>query len=520
MGVTILGLLAAIYTGRAIATGDFKLILLGAAAAIAMTVGLSLGKYYWMLIPLTFFADGSIGAISLPFSYKEIGIIGGFGLYLFHVSFKKQPFRNTTNAMDLFIWANAAYLLSVYIRNPVGTLAMRTELVGGRPYFTLMLTLLAYLVISQGRVGEKMGRRMPLILACAMIIPSSLFILTEFFPKTAGVIYPFYSGVNIEDFNLGLSSGGELESTEIRITSLANIGRPLILTLCALYPPITLVNPMYFGRFFLWASGLVLSGLSGFRNLIMAIAAYMVIGSVVRKRYLDNMILACIAIASVILLSSVHMAGAPVPFAIQRALSFIPIDWDAAAIRSADDTADWRFEMWKDAWTRPDHMRSKMFGDGFGYTFKEMMLMSDELLGIGGFMNSAKYEGHLIRGSYHSGPLSTIKRVGFVGAVFLIGLMFTAFRFCLAVIDRTRNTPFFAWTLFISIPILYLPFEYIFIFGDYTNAITTLFFSGGMLKTIDNSLALWKSKENPGPGRPALQPVQDDLEAPGLSNAR
>ncbi|MEI8310567.1 MAG: hypothetical protein WCH98_07420 [Verrucomicrobiota bacterium] len=491
IGVTLLGLFAAVLAGRAVASGDFKVLMMGGAAAVAMMIGLGMGKNYWLLIPITFFADGSIGAMPLPFSYKELGIIGAFGLYLFHVSFKKQHFGKATNSVDVLIWINVAYLASVFIRNPTGILTLQTELVGGRPYISILLTSLAYIVLSQVRVGEKMARLMPFILTCAMIIPSTLYILTEFFPQTAKVIYPFYSGVNIEDFNLGAIASAD--QSETRITSLASVGRPIILALCAFFPPITLINPMYFGRFAFMAVGLVLSALSGFRNLIIAIAAYITIGSAVRRRYLDVMILGLFAVIGIAFLSSMHVAGAPIPFAVQRALSFIPIEWDAAAIRSGKGTEEWRYDMWKDAWTRPGHMRSKMFGDGFGYTLKEMMIMSDELLGIGGFMNSTGYEGHLIRGSYHSGPLSTVKRVGFVGGTMLLALMIAAFRLCLTMIERTRNTPFFTWTLFIAIPILYLPFEFIIVFGDYNSAMVTLLFSAGMIKIIENSLPLWQS---------------------------
>jgi hypothetical protein len=63
------------YAGRAVATGDFRNILLIFAASVAVAIGLALGKNYWMLIPATFFAGGSIGVLPLPFSYQEIGTI-------------------------------------------------------------------------------------------------------------------------------------------------------------------------------------------------------------------------------------------------------------------------------------------------------------------------------------------------------------------------------------------------------------------------------------------------------------
>jgi len=505
VAVTVCGLVFAVAAGNAVAVGNLKMILMAAAAAVCIAIGLMLGRNYWILIPITFFASGSIGALPVPFSYQEIGIIGAFGLHLFHTAFKKQPSASNFRTVDLLLWLNIAYLISVYIRQPVGTLAFQSELVGGRPYFTLLLIVCGYVVLSKVSVTERMAKTMPVLLAAAMIIPASLFVITEFVPATVKVIYPFYTGVNIEDFRMGEVPGGNPDET--RITSLAGLGRPIMLALCAYYPPITLISPLYFGRFSITLVGLALSALSGFRNVIAAIGAYMVIGSAVRRRFADIGILALVGMAGVILLLGVHIAGLHVPFAVQRALSFIPIGWDENAVLSGNETADWRFEMWEDAWTRPGIMRSKAFGDGFGYTMKEMMIISDSLLGIGGFMGAPGYEAFLVKGAYHSGPLSTIKRVGFVGGAFFMTFMMCVFFYSLRITRRSTGTPFFCWSLFITLPVLYLPFEYIFIFGDYTDTMKVLMFSTAMLKMIENSLPPEQAghSESSSPSRQTLE---------------
>jgi len=241
--------------------------------------------------------------------------------------------------------------------------------------------------------------------------------------------------------------------------------------------------------------GMLMSALSGFRNLLFGNAATMMISSLARGRGRDIFILLLVGFAGTVMLSGLQMVGAPIPISIQRSLSFIPVEWDYEAKQAAEATADWRIEMWKEAWTRKGHMRSKMFGDGFGYTMGEMLIMSDTLRGIGSFMGASNYEMFIIKGAYHSGPLSAIKRVGFVGSALLLIFMIVAFRYCLIMIRRTTGTPFFAWTLFISIPILYLPFEYIVIFGDYANAMTSLLFAMGMLKLIENSLVSLEAQQ-------------------------
>jgi len=492
---TALGLVGAFLIGRLVAFENYKMLGLYAAGALALIVGLVLGRRAWTLIPITFFASGSIGALPLPFSYQDLGIIAGVGLFVLHSCFKKQHIGFRTNWVDVLIFISIGYLLSVYIRNPVGVLAFQTELVGGRPYMTLLLVFFAYLVISHMHIQSRVAKKFTLLLAFAMVIPGFLSALTELYPATGRIIFPFYTGVNVADFNM--NPGSTTSDPEIqRITSLAAFARPLILVLCAYFPPVTLLIPLYFGRFvgFLVAAGM--AGISGFRNVMAAIGVFMIIGSLVRRRYVDIVVIMVVGFIGITLLSVGYIAGLPVPVPVQRALSFIPMEWDARAISGADATADWRFEMWEDAWTRPGHMRSKMFGDGFGYTIQEMMIISDSIRGIGGFLNSSPYEGHLVKGSYHSGPLSTIKRVGFVGGFVILLLMIAMFKYSLRVIKRSRNTPYFVLALFIGMPMLYLPFEFFLIFGDYSNAMSDLMFSAGMLKLIENSLDQIPSSSN------------------------
>ena len=75
----------------------------------------------------------------------------------------------------------------------------------------------------------------------------------------------------------------------------------------------------------------------------------------------------------------------------------------------------------------------------------------------------------MLVGSFHSGPLSTIKYIGIVGLVLYYSLLcymaYAAWRMCI----RARNTKAFSLALFISIPIIYEPFNFLIIFGALEN---------------------------------------------------
>ncbi len=84
-------------------------------------------------------------------------------------------------------------------------------------------------------------------------------------------------------------------------------------------------------------------------------------------------------------------------------------------------------------------------------------------------------------GSFHNGPLSTIKYIGIVGLVLYYPLMcymaVVAWRLC----KRAMGTRAFTLSLFVGIPIIYEPFNFVFIFGGLDSNYSQLLFWAGLL---------------------------------------
>lgn len=487
--VTIVGILLAFVAGRMVAQGDYSKLALVAGAAVAFTVATLLGKRYWVLIPFTFGATGAAGAIPIPFNYSEMGIMAAFGLFLLHVALKKVDHSyGKFGWVDALLWLNIVYLITVYVRYPVGVRAFATELVGGRPYFALTLSLFGYIVLCHSRLLSKEVKRFTLAFVILLALPGVLVVTSEFVPGISKVVYPFYSGVSIEAFRVDGSTANMGNESE-RITSLTQVSKPIVQALCAYFSPATLVNPLYLGRFFMFVACLAMIGLSGFRNHIVLTGAFMTISAILRKQYASLVFLGMAGILGVITVAGLHLAGVQIAAPIQRSLSFIPLGWDDSVVADADSSKEWRVDMWTAAWNSPNYMRNKVLGDGFGFTFQEMMIMSDAELGIAKILGSEDtFEGHLLRGSYHNGPLSAIKFVGFVGLFLQLAFMYALFKYTLRVLKKSEGTNFYVLTMFLALPILYLPFEFIFIFGAYQNAMSLMLFSTGMLKMLDSSM--------------------------------
>ncbi len=94
----------------------------------------------------------------------------------------------------------------------------------------------------------------------------------------------------------------------------------------------------------------------------------------------------------------------------------------------AKQSSDWRTEIWIEALTSERYIRNKLIGDGLGMTSEQLQksvavaLQDSTANGIGGW--ESHRESILISGDFHSGPVQTIRTVGYVGLfILLIGMV-------------------------------------------------------------------------------------------------
>jgi O-antigen ligase len=176
---------------------------------------------------------------------------------------------------------------------------------------------------------------------------------------------------------------------------------------------------------------------------------------------------------------------------VQRTLSWLPGDWNQQAITDAEGSSQWRFEMWEWAWNDDRILRNKIWGTGFGLSIDDMNLIVASIrAGQGGanLLGGSDREQFMITGAFHSGPLSAIKYVGVVGLALYYPMMcymgWLAWRIC----KRARGTKAFTLALFVGIPIIYEPFNFVFIFGGIDGNYSQLLFWAGLLKMLENYL--------------------------------
>lgn len=490
---TLGGMGLAIFCGKLTGTGQMGTLAFIVAISVAMALILGLRQNVWLLIPVGWVFYGQVPVLPLPFAVRDLVVVVVFVGFLGLMAFKVVRVKPKADLPDLFLIILIIYIVTVYVRNPVGVNALGSERVGGRPYFDTGVGLLAYWVLARARADRLLAPLMPFFVLGAQFFEMFLNLLAFHFPKTAPILTTLYTGVDpsrYEQESVWRMQPGE--ETSGRQMYLSTFGSQLALVACSFWRPLTLIFPIYWFRHFVFVLACVLVGLSGFRSGLIGIAVYMVISSMIRRGFRDLITLGLIGVPLLAALLVLQGTIINLPKSIQRSLSFLPARWDQLAIAEARGSTQWRLELWKIYLTEDKYIDSKWLGDGFGFSQRQLAVMNARRLTSGSDM-----EEFLIVGNVHSGPLSTIRYAGYVGlAIYLIFLSVCASK-AWKLARRAMSTPHLGFALFICIPVVYAPLYFLFIFGSFDISLPISIYYLGLLKMLDNSLDAWERESSP-----------------------
>jgi hypothetical protein len=274
-----------------------------------------------------------------------------------------------------------------------------------------------------------------------------------------------------------------------RIGFLSQFGTNLALWIsCYISPLIALVKPLWL---MLILVAVAASLMGGFRNGIMIVGLTFLLGIAYHSGGIGVLLSSFMGMIGVALLAAINLL-APLPPNVQRALTFLPGTWEERYKVDAEGSTEWRVEVWKEALLTDRWIHNKWLGDGLGFSAAELSAQMNDRegarAGISGF--SAHRESILANGDYHSGPVSSIRVIGYIGLlVFLLAQIRLAVH-AHHLITRYRHTEWFPLTLFIGIPVIILPLIFVFIFGAFKTAAPTFLISCGLVSILKNNLPL------------------------------
>jgi hypothetical protein len=116
-------------------------------------------------------------------------------------------------------------------------------------------------------------------------------------------------------------------------------------------------------------------------------------------------------------MGTVLLAVTVIPFAdrlptsVQRCLTILPIELDAAAVENARTSTDWRLEMWRAV--LPDVPQYLWLGKGYALDPKDLYFAQSHI----SRRVDAGYESSMVAGDYHNGPLTLIIPFGIWGVL-------------------------------------------------------------------------------------------------------
>jgi hypothetical protein len=492
--VLVIGLILAVLMANLLVT-DKTIAFAWLGVAAFFITGIALGRDIWMVIPAAFALNLMLRIPGRPDSI----ILGhamfvGFSTLLFLM--RRLPWRYKFTELDFWALILGLCIAQVYFRNPVGLNILGGDQVGGRPYVIVGITYMSYFVLSNLLVAAEKLK---------WILRLTIFGgLASFFLNVIGQLVP---GIGMW---YGAGSGGtESEMAQVegstmaegvgqatRIGFLGHFARNLSLWIS------TFKNPLTASFHPLWATLIILSlgfaAMSGFRNQIIAVGLTFVFGILYRGGF-AHVLIAFTALAVATALLALTNSIIPLPANIQRSLSFLPGTWDADIKRDAVQSTEWRMEIWKEVMLTDRWIKNKWLGDGLGFSAAELAAQQNinarafSISGLGHHQDAV-----LANGDYHSGPIQTIRTIGYIGLLFTLFAQIRLAAHAHRLIKRCKNTEWFPLTLIIGIPIVWSPIFFVFVFGTFESAIAGFLLGAGFVKLFQHNLPLAPSRLDNG----------------------
>ena len=471
-----------------------------AGGAVVLVVGtaviIQLGRRIWLLIPFFAAFTGPVNFLPGGFAPRDL-VVGVVAVVLPSLwVMKRFPLRVRFGMIEFALFLVLMMLGQAFLRNPTGLAVIGSDSVGGRPYFEIAVSVVAFVILSTQLVSLKNVRLMVLASFAGYMIIACLDTLMVLIPPLALYAAPFY---------LTASARGAYASyseTYVAVDQVQDAGRirflrafsiPIMTLVLAFRHPLQLLQPRNIGFLLLASFAGICMLLSGFRSGIAYLGLLGIAAMLLNRKPLHIVMTLILSITLLSTLLVLQGSAFSLPLPAKRALSFLPGAWDSRVTSDAEGSSEWRWEMWETALTSEHYIRNKWVGDGYGFTAEELAYQGS--LGEGGTAANTLQEYFLMTGTYHSGPVEAIKRIGYIGLFILFVVMCIFVKEAIAMVNRTRGTPYFPYAMFVALPLVVHPVMFFLIYGAFKGGLITLLIGGGGLRLIGNSLEEWKRQQ-------------------------
>ena len=464
------GAVVAVAAGYWVGNNDWMPLYKSLAVFIVVFVAFSLQERGWIIIPMVWLAYGKIGLLPVPFTWHDVGILLAVAAYIAHRCMVKTAPVPMGRLLDWLIALNVLWVAIAWMRNPTGFLVLRSEYVGARVYVDMTLAAMAAWVMIRLPKSPRQIMRLPYYMLIGPLIGVVLSLIVWVIPSMYGALQRIYGQIDVS-----LLMGMEMS----RFGALVPFGSVLVLIAVTYYPLSHLLNP------FRWSPYLILIGFvailaGGYRSVLLgaimsALMAIWLRGG--RKMVLIATLGFSLALG-VVLMGQGRLYSLPLSW--QRALSFLPAQWSEVALRDAQGTAGWRFELWQKM-LRYGFVENWWMGDCISLRLAEMGVVTE--LGRFDFNQIAEFTL-----AYHNGPLCSIKMTGLIGLALLYILMIATLVQGYDCVRKSRGTILFPVAVFVTSGVAWHLFCFTIVYGGYTNDMVTAMFNAALVRLVKRML--------------------------------
>lgn len=400
----VLVVLAFIAGSMAAESRTDSLFFVGGVAALAFVI--MLGRRCWWLI---FLAPPLLSLVPLgvvrrmPVGFAVGGAVMIYWVVLTLIGAVRMRWRSLA-AMDLIVVAVLVYFVCSYVRHPVimGYFAgFDDQEVGGQEYLWCICACVYYASLSLIPCSRPELER---VLRCSLILVVLMSIMSTM---------------------KGMSDTSAVEIAQNAVSTrfglFVGIGTVMVMLIVCRYRIIeTLFSPLKLGVLLV---AFVLIILGGTRGALLSLVCTVGVVAFIRREVIVLSVLAALSYGSVLLMSSTGTIK-ELPFGIQRSLSIIPgVEVERAVEREVSHSSSWRVVMWKWALDpRTGYIRDYVWGDGFSVDM-DAVARSKRAQYRGESDDPQLHKRFARTGTWHSGPITVIHRLGIVGLVMLVLLM-------------------------------------------------------------------------------------------------
>ncbi len=484
--IFMLALFGALYLGIAAATAQIEAVL-WVVGGLGLTFCLVMGRRMWLMLPFTS-SLGLVLPISGNFSSHLLAQTAFIGMCLVLFLMRKLPMRIKFGEMEFWCLLFLLCVTQAYMRNPVGLNIFGSSTVGGKPYALFIITVVTASLVSIQSVPPKELVWFVRLTMLGAWLNFSFGALGKVFPGIGYYMGASFATDVAQETNLSKRHAVD-EGQAGRVSFVRQISTDLAAWVCCKVPPLkACFHP-------LWAPligfTLLAGAFSGFRSQFAAVALTYVVGILYRGGLRHLILSSLIVSAGLVLLGLVNLVH-PLPPNVQRSLTMLPGTWEERYKDDTQQSTDWRIQMWIDALSSNRYIQNRTLGDGLGMTLEQLekanALRDSAAVGAGGL--DMHRESMMIAGDYHSGPVQTIRTVGYLGLVVLmIGLTRLAVH-AHRQIMRCRDTEWYSVALFVGNVYLWYLLSWTFIIGSFSTGATMLLMGTAFIKLLENNLPL------------------------------